>query len=893
MNRRLFVALVVCCAASVAHAEAPTLKEARQRWLKGNYTEARAQYEALAKDPKQKAVAAIGLSRVHQSEGEYDKALAVVEAALKDDAKNADLHARRAELLHFTGRWGDAEKAANSGLAVNPRHFLARWVLAQVYRDRSEFKKADAEFRWFVRTYTERSNADDDIKDPDELLIVGLAACEYTRWNILNDKTLFEQFDFVLNEVYKDAVKHDKNFWPAEYEMGMLLLERHGRADEIITSFDNALTVNPNAAEALVGKGVEALQKLELKKAEQFAEHALRVNPNLPGALRLRADVHLAGGDAAAALKELDSARKVNPRDEETLGQVAACYYLQRKQPDIEALVKEIEKYDPKPGVFHHALAERLEARRRFLEAEKHYQKAIELRPMLAGPRTSLGMLYMRLGRETEAAEILEKAFQADPSNTRVSNMRLVLKHLEKYQTITTEHYTLRYDPKNDPILARYMAEYLEGIYADLAQKFNYRPKGPILVEMFNNHEKFSGRVIALPDLHTIGACTGRMMALVSPNGKGILKPFNWGRVLRHEIVHIFNLDQTQFLVPHWLTEGLAVINEGYPRPQPWNQLLLERVPTGKELYNLDNIDMGFIRPKHMPDDWHMAYCQAQLYVEYMTSTYGKQTVGELLAAYADGLETAAAVTKACKVDKETFEKGYRKYLEDTIKTLKSKPAEKPLTFNELKEAYKNDPANADLAARLAEQNRLRKNTQEARELAKAALNKNEKQPIACYVLYQLEKAAGRTKEALEYLEQGFDKNAPERKVLMELGKIYYSTDQFDKAAEMFELGHKAEPYDSQWLIELTRVYAKSGDKDKHIAALIKLVPTDADDLDHRKRLARLLEESSRHAEAERYARECMEINIRDKEAREVLFKALEGQKKDAEVAKLRKILDQ
>src|SRR5207253_9439067 len=104
---------------------------------------------------------------------------------------------------------------------------------------------------------------------------------------------------------------------------------------------------------------------------------------------------------------------------------------------------------------------------------------------------------------------------------------------------------------------------------------------GPILIEVFNNHEKFSGRTIALPDLHTIRACTGRMTAMVSPQGKGVGKPFNWGRVLRHEVVHIFNLDPTQFLVPHWLTDGLAVTNENIPRPQQWNQLLRTRVPAG------------------------------------------------------------------------------------------------------------------------------------------------------------------------------------------------------------------------------------------------------------------------------------------------------------------------
>jgi tetratricopeptide (TPR) repeat protein len=891
MRGRLLALLLVSFAAAAARADGPTPKEARQRWLKGNYEEARSLYEALAKEPKHLSAASIGLSRVHESLGEYDKALAVIEAGVKELPKNADLPARRAELLHRTGRRDEAEKSARAALLENPKHFLAHWVLAQVYRERGDLKKADFEFRWIVRTYTERSNADDEVKDTDDLIVIGLAGAENARWNMLADKTMWEQLDFVLNTVYKDALAQDKDFWPAEYQMGMLLLERHNEV-EAADAFDKALTINPNAAEPLVGKGIIKLRKLELKEAEQLAEHALRINPHLPEALRLRADVHLASGDAAAALRELEDARKVNPRDEETLGQVAACYYLQNKQADLDALVKEVEKHDPKSGFFHHALGERLEARRRYLEAERHYQKAIELRPMLAEPRTSLGMLYMRLGKEKEASEILDKAFQADPSNKRVSNTRLVLRHLEKYQTLTTKHYELRYDPKNDPVLAPYVAEYLENIYADLSKQFNYEPKGPILVELFNNHEMFSGRVIALPDLHTIGACTGRMMALVSPNGKGIAKPFNWGRVLRHEMVHIFNLDQTHFLVPHWLTEGLAVVNEGYPRPQPWNQLLLERVPKG-ELYTLDTIDMGFIRPKRMPDDWHMAYCQAQLYVEYAKSKYGPQTVGDMLAAYADGLDTAAAVKKACKVDKATFEKGYRAYLEETIKTLKSKPTEKKLTFAELKEAYKKDPGNADLAAQLAEQNRLRRNLAEARDLAKAARAKQENHPVACYVLAKLELAGGKPKEALELLESAVDKKSPERKVLMELGQLYYDAGEFGKAAKIYELGHEAEPYDSKWLDWLTKVYAQSGDKNKQIAALIKLVPTDADDLEHRKHLARLLEEAGRHAEAERFARECLEINIRDKEAREVLFKALEGQKKEAEAARLREILKQ
>src|SRR6185503_5519315 len=84
---------------SLVPAQGPTLKEARQRLLRGNYGEAQDLYTELAKQPQHRAVATIGLSRAWQSEGEYDKALAVVEAALKELPKHADLLARQAEVF--------------------------------------------------------------------------------------------------------------------------------------------------------------------------------------------------------------------------------------------------------------------------------------------------------------------------------------------------------------------------------------------------------------------------------------------------------------------------------------------------------------------------------------------------------------------------------------------------------------------------------------------------------------------------------------------------------------------------------------------------------------------------------------------------------------------------
>jgi tetratricopeptide (TPR) repeat protein len=861
-----------------AAAEPVTLTEARERWLRGNYEEAREDFEALAKNTGSKGPVAIGLSCVLQSQGQYDQALTVLEAAVAQAANDAALLAAKADLLYFRGRWDDAFKAAERSLAIEKNQFLAHWTRLRIWRDRGDLRRAADEARWFVRAYN-----DADVTDPEQLLLVGLASAEHARWNNLSD-----QFADILNDLLGEAVKKDKSFWPAEYEAGMLLLEKYNRP-QALEAIDKALTINPNAADAIAAKGVVALGQFEIKDAETLAEQALKINSNSPQALRLLADVHLASGDAGAALRELDVARRINARDERTLGRIAACLLIRNKAADFEALTKEVESFDSKPAVFFFELGERLDERQRLDDAEKYLRKATALRPNMPGPSNSLGILYMRLGREKEAGPLLDKGFAADPFNVRVSNMRKVLKHLEGYRTLKTDHFELRFDPAHDAALARYMGDYLERIYSDLSKQFGHSPPGPILIEVFNNHDMFSGRTIALPDLHTIGACTGRMVAMASPHANGIRKPFNWARVLRHEVVHIFNLDQTHFLVPHWLTEGLAVSNEGFPRPPTWNQLLRERVPAA-ELMNLDTIELGFIRPRN-PLEWQLAYCQSQLYVAYFKQAYGPEVIGQLLAAYRDGLGTDEVIKKVCKVDKSEFERDYRAFLDDLVKGFPGKPAEKRKSLSQLKADHEKDPTDPDASAALAEAI-VGRDRVEARKLAKDALERKKGHPKASMVLARLEHAAGNADRERELLEGALDHDSPDPKVLQALSKIYYDASDFAKAAETLELSRKADPGEPDCLQGLARVYAQTGEKDKLIAVLKELVPTDADDFEHRKRLASLLAEQSKWAEAESYSREALEIDLADTEVRATLDKALREQKKDAEADRLREVFE-
>src|SRR5262249_49118644 len=147
-----------------------------------------------------------------------------------------------------------------------------------------------------------------------------------------------------------------------------------------------------------------------------------------------------------------------------------------------------------------------------------------------------------------------------------------------------------------------------------------------------------------------------------------------------------------------------------------------------------------------------------------------------------------------------------------------------------------------------------------------------EDQPKALYVLGMLEKRADNPKKAMELLEKSLAKDDSDPDVARALGKMYYDAMEFDKAAKAFETGRKADPADRGGLEDLARVYARKNDRDKQIEILKEMVPLDADDLENRLRLAKMLNEAGKYADAEKYAREGLHIDVTNQEAREHLF---------------------
>jgi tetratricopeptide (TPR) repeat protein len=489
--------------------------------------------------------------------------------------------------------------------------------------------------------------------------------------------------------------------------------------------------------------------------------------------------------------------------------------------------------------------------------------------PQLVEPHGALGMVAMRLGDEVEARRVLERSFEIDPFNVRVSNSLKVLEVLEGYAVIETEHFILKFDRGQDEILARYVAAYLEDeVYPELTARFGFAPARKSLFEIFSKarntsgHGWFSARMVGLPYVGTVGACAGQMVALASPND--MPQKYSWARVLKHEFVHVLNLQQTDFNIPHWFTEALAVESEGLPRPQTWNELLAVRVPKG-ELFNLDTINLGFIRPASSLD-WQMAYCQAQLYAQYMIATWGGDAVAKLLEAYADNLDTPAALARSFQVDVATFESGYRDFVAQVAGELRAGPPQAAATLSELERAFDADPENADLAAQLALAWFNRRQYAKAREFADQARAIVPKHQLAAFVLARIKMVVGEHDEAVDLLEEAMDPDNPDERTLGLLAELKHKARQWEEAARLYEQAAAMAANPAAWLGRLVDVYGASRQAAPLEATLARLAELDADDVAVRKRLASACLARGDFTAAADWSRRANQIDVMDVE---------------------------
>lgn len=794
--------------------------------------------------------------------GKDEQAIALLSDALRKQPAVAALHAELAQLKFRRGDLAGASPAVEAALKLSPDSPHARWLRAEILREQGKLKQAEAAYKWHFDTYNSR-----DIDSAEQLYWIARGVGQYVRWRRLHDA-----FSTLVNEVYPQVLKLDAKVWQARWAMGRLFMEKYNLA-EADRQFVAGIKINPNVAELHAARAELFLLTYDLDNAQASLAAAREINPRLLSVHRLSADLHFANFRPKVAVKVLEDSRKLRPHDEATLGRLGAAYLaidgIGTPGPvtRFQKLETDVRSRNPHPGQFYAQLGAALDQLRRYPAAATYWRKAIDVMPQHPRARGQLGMIQMRLGEEDAARKTLDKAFDDDPFNVRVKNTLAVLEVLEEYETIETPHFLIRFDPEQDRVLARAAADYLEHEVFDLVTKqLGYTPKEKTLVEIFSKakntsgHGWFSARMVGLPSVGTVGACAGKMLAIASPSE--MRQKFNWAQVLKHEFVHVVNLQQTDFNIPHWFTEALAVHNEGYPRQPEWNRLLANRLENDK-LFNLNTINYGFVRPES-DEAWSLAYCQAELYAEFMLDKFGDRALAKMLDGYADRLETDEAVERAFGIKLDNLEQQYLEYVRAVVDALPKSLATKPRTFAELQKIVINKPDDVDAAAEMALAFVRRKSYAEARRWVDKAIKLRPRHQLAAYVRARLHLVVGETGEALALLEARLDRERPQSNALALLAGLTLKSRKYDKAASLYALGAKREPQEIKWPKSLAVVYLQSGDTEKLVTVLEQIALAEPDNFGARKKLAQVYHDKEKYAAAMRWAAEAIHVNASD-----------------------------
>jgi len=864
--------LLAVATRAAAEERVPAASAARSLLLSGKYDEAIEAYSALAQEAP--VVATLGLVRAHASRGQRNEVSRLLTEAMTAHAEEARLPAEAARWALERGDLSTADELASRALELDGDLLLARWVRGEVARMSGRLDEANAAYKGLVDFYN-----DHDVTDVESLEWIGLGAAQFARWNRLSD-----QFHFLVNELYPDAIKLDRAWWPAHYQAGLLFLEKYNRADAA-RELKAALVLNPHAAEVHAALARLAVQNYELETARQAADRALELNPCNLDAQLARADILLANFQAQEAIAVGEQACRLHPASVVIAGRLAGAYLAVDGVPqDLSGtragqVIARVTAANPHCGEFFASLGAALDLSRKYPAAARYYREAIARMPQLIEPYGELGIVLMRLGDEPEARQQLERAAEFDPFHVRVDNLLKVLDVLDGYAVLETDHFVIKFDRGQDELLAKYAARYLEeDVYPQLCKQFGYEPREKSLFEIFNRarntggHGWFSARMVGLPFVHTVGACAGKVVALASPND--MPKKYNWARVLKHEFVHVLNLQQTDFSIPHWFTEALAVGSEGAARPQIWNQLLAERVPKN-QLFDLDTINLGFVRPQSSLD-WQMAYCQADLYARYITQQYGDGALAKMLTAYRDNLDTAGALRREFGVEVKDFERDYQEFVRQTAANAGARTtANEPLA--ELERQHQAQPQDHLVTVRLAAACLAQRDYPRARQLAESVLRDPQSSQLAAYVLARVCLTAGDNQQALKLLTEHLNRAAPDENLLNLLAGLHYKAEQYEQAETLYELGRQRQPAAIEWPRALARVYLAQGNDVKLAHALEQLAGLDPDDLTIRKKLAQLALAAKDYRAAERWGRETLYIDVMDADVHRLLGDASAG----------------
>ena len=535
----------------------------------------------------------------------------------------------------------------------------------------------------------------------------------------------------------------------------------------------------------------EALESGDGVRSAELLQQTLTQNPNFFPALLKLADRAIDKEDYSGATEQLDQILSLNPHHPEAHALKSVIAHLQNRGEDEVAEREAALKFAARSPVPDYTIGRKLSRKYRFREGAAAQRRALEFDEDFAPAKAQLAEDLLRLGQEQKGWELAEAAAEADPYNATLFNLLQLRDSLGRFRLITSEHFEVRMEAREADIYGETVLNLLERAWDEATTRYDFEPRTPVRVEIYNRIDDFAVRTFGIPDVAGfLGVCFGQVITVNSPASRRDT-PSDWQSVLWHEFFHVVTLQKTGNRIPRWLSEGISVYEERRTNPL-WGQRMSpgfrERVRQD-QVTPVDQLSGAFLNADS-GEAMSFAYYQSSMVVEHLVERHGLPAMNAVLTDLNQGLNINDALDRHCggleslqQSFSESFQAMADEYAPEAVFDAESLAEAAPAALEDVMRFCAENPGHIPALAQLA-----------------ALLQNAGKQDEAIAILEQMIKAfpedesssSARTRLAAIRREQG--ETAEEMRLLDE--QLQHSGDDLVSAMRLQELQQAAAGWD-------------------------------------------------------------------------------------------------
>lgn len=801
--------------------------------------------------------------------GHYAECVASADKALADHPRQEPYWVLKLRAELTLGRYPIARETLAVGLKEIPNSLPLRWYGRDACRFTQELETA---------TQLETEMIDLLKKSPWQYsdtrnqILVG-------RW-LLSQRADPKQ---VLTNVYNVLKRRDPTQIEVWLAIGDLALERHdGKlAGE---AFQQAVKINAEHPEAQFGLA-RAFAPSNDDIATTALNAVLKINPQHLPALLMVAEGQIDSEEYAAADETLNQMTAVNPQHPEALALRAVLAHL-RNQPETEQQQRTaaLKFWTTNPAV-DHLLGRKLSQKYRFAEGAAAQKRALEYDPKYLPVQIQLAQDLLRLGQEEEGLKLAEQVHTTDAYHVLAYNLVTLQENLAKFRTLEADGLLVRMEAREAEIYGARVLDLLQRAQRTLTEKYAVKLTEPIIIEIFPKQQDFAIRTFGMPGgAGFLGVCFGTVITANSPASQGTT-PASWEATLWHEFCHVVTLNKTKNRMPRWLSEGISVYEEGLVNPawgQPFTPRMREML-LGDDFTPVSELSGAFLHAR-TPQHLQFAYFESGMVVKYLVEQHGQETLQKVLEDLAVGLPINDALGRhtgsIAELDVQ-FAEYARKQAQALAPDADWSTPELPrrATIDVITAWLKDHPQNYAALQLLAQRQLEEKDWEAARTTLERlrTLYPQDASPNSPYAgLARIARENGDVTAERQHLQELAALSAADLETLGRLTELSIQATDWQAAKTYVDRSLAVNPL----MPETQRSAALVGEKledwtlaESSYRAQLMLQPLDSAELHYR--LARLLSQQERYAEAKRQALLALEETPRYRAAQKLLLEIL------------------